>query len=320
MATTSLRLISQSVAAAKGSVYHYTGPEALLAMLEHRTLRASEASGMNDLAEVQQGWTLISELLASLPQDDVVDMLVRYATSSHEEPYEVFILCAASMGDDANQWRLYGVQGRGYAVELDTSIDLGVVSGSDHWPYLPTARVTAAFTTDVTHVGVWLPVMYDPGKVERALLELASSVRVERQAITVATGDSEDVERRWDGLKIDAYVALSAIAHLVKSPGFSGEREVRLVSTFAELGDHVHFRAGAYGIVGYINLATLPAGHTSFRVIRKPAVTSDLETLPIRSIRLGPLASPEQISTLRLLLDRNDLPGVDIERSSVPLR
>lgn len=319
MARSALKLIENSVRPPTGSVYHYTGSEALLAMIERRTLRASEASGMNDLAEVRQGWAVISRVLASMPRDDVVDMLIAYAQSPTQDPYEVFILSAASDGDDANQWRLYGNQGRGYAIELDPTMQVGVVSSSDHWPYR-TSAIMGAFVADVTDVGVWLHVMYSDLEVERALVELASSVRAQRRVINTTAKDADDAADRWEELKVDASGALASIAHLVKSQGFSGEREVRLVSSFVRLGDHVHYRAGAYGIVGFVNLATLPSGHTNFRVIRKPTTASDLDVLPIRSVRLGPLASVEQINTLQVLLDRNGLSGVAVERSTVPLR
>lgn len=313
-----LQLVEKSVRSASGNVFHYTGAAGVLGMIQNRTLRASEASGMNDLAEVRQGWSAIIKLLEAMPRGDILDLLLDFANDPMEAQHEVFVLCAAHDGDDANQWRLYGDQAKGYAVELDSTVALGVVSATA--TAAPVTRVVGGRLKDLAEVSAWLHVMYSNDEIENALVELIASVRDERARIDSSAGSEEEASERWQELSADAYGALSTIAHLIKSPGFSGEREVRLVTTFMWIGEHVHYRAGAYGIVGYVELGTSPTGHATRHVIARPTAASPLGPLPILSIRLGPQASKEQKSTLEALLNRQGLGSVRVTASEVPLR
>lgn len=102
---------------ADGPIYHYTDPAGMLGIITGRVLWATEASGMNDLAEIRQGWEFIRKWLATQSQDDdVLSDMRDVARAGPEEMWygtapsvdNVFVLCATQAGDDANQWRLYG--------------------------------------------------------------------------------------------------------------------------------------------------------------------------------------------------------------------
>ncbi len=56
-----------------GPVFHYTTPTGLLNILERKELWATEAAGMNDVAEVRQGWAFIRDWMTDQdPTDDVI--------------------------------------------------------------------------------------------------------------------------------------------------------------------------------------------------------------------------------------------------------
>src|SRR5664279_4177638 len=113
-----------AVRQASGSVFHYTSAQGLLGIVPSGTVWASEASSLNDLAEVRQGWEAISRLLVSREDSEARQLLISLATHPLDAPHEVFVLSASTAGDDANQWRLYADGGRGYALELDGTVQL----------------------------------------------------------------------------------------------------------------------------------------------------------------------------------------------------
>jgi hypothetical protein len=95
-----------------GPVFHYTSSVRLFGSIETGSLWASQASSLNDVAEVRQGWQLIQEILDAQPDSEIVDMLKGFADNPRKAQHEVYLLCASTNGDDANQWRLYADDGR----------------------------------------------------------------------------------------------------------------------------------------------------------------------------------------------------------------
>lgn len=114
-----------------------------------------------------------------------------------------------------------------------------------------------------------------------------------------------------------AYDDLAQIAHLIKGPGFAGENEVRIVATFFFAARHIKYRAGAYGAMGYAELASRPPTHPSFRVLARADATLPLA---MKSVRLGPLLHKEHTASVASLLRNHDLKNVKVKRSKVPLR
>ncbi len=314
-------LMPPSIATFTGPVFHYTSSAGLLGSLESQSIRASAASSLNDLGEVRQGWELIQRVLAALPDSDAVDMLKRFAGDPMKGEHEVFVLSASTFGDDASQWRLYADGGHGYAIELDASVPLAAVSDDSDAP-APTAKPSiGTLVKDVAAVSPWHRVIYSDAAVETAVNELVAAVDGEIQGIEATSGmPEEEVDFAYDALQDNAYEALATIAHLIKSPGFSGESEVRVVATFMWGEEHIHYRSATHGIVGYAKLAEAPGGPRR-SVLRPAAPGARLVTsLPVKSVRLGPLLRAEHENTLQAFLRAKKLRHVAIKTSTVPLR
>jgi hypothetical protein len=83
---------------------------------------------------------------------------------------------------------------------------------------------------------------------------------------------------------------------------------------------HIHYRAATHGIVGYARLAAAPNGQR--RSVLRPTANGAplLTSLPVLSVRLGPLLRPEHENTLRAFLRAKEFKHVEIETSKVPLR
>lgn len=297
-------------------VFHYTSSAGLLGIAEHHGLWASEAGGLNDVAEVRQGWEFVRSWLDAQPTCDAIAYLQDLATKPLKQPHEVFVLCASTDGDDANQWRLYADGGRGYVVELDTAVDLSVRSLTDSAAGSKGPGVRAR---DWVTVNPWLHVLYDEADRGRAMKEVLDHVVRELRRFDEGEydDDPEAGEHAGEDLQADAYEALATIAHLVKTSGFRGENEVRLVATFLWGDGNVRYRAGAYGIVGYVLINARPDGHMRRSVIPSSSTT---RPLPLRSVRLGPLVHAESRDTVRGLLRANGYTAAEVKVSAVPLR
>ena len=98
-------------------IYHYTSGDGLLGALTSRRLWASQATSLNDHAEIRQGWDLIIEelrhLLDAHPDDGDLAAMVSWSRNPVDQVRHVCVLCASLRGDDAAQWRLYGGASRG---------------------------------------------------------------------------------------------------------------------------------------------------------------------------------------------------------------
>jgi hypothetical protein len=300
------------------SVFHYTSSPGLIGVLESKRLWASEASSLNDVAEIRQGWDSIREWLRIQPKSDAVDMLSRFAVDPMQGRHEVFVLSASTAADDANQWRLYADGATGYVVELDGSIQLAAVTDVPAAPS-PPKRPSFGRAADIAMVTPWLHVLYNQVEIEAALKGLVTAVESRSRHIHTCVADEEGREWHYDGLQDEAYEALARVAHLIKAPGFSGENEVRVVATFFWGEDHIRYRPGPLGIVGYVALTQAPRGHST-SVLRPVLNTPAASSLPVKSVRLGPLLGPEHENSVRAFLRKNDLTAADVTRSEVFLR
>ncbi|GAB4002232.1 hypothetical protein [Nocardioides ultimimeridianus] len=293
------------------SVFHYTDAAGLHGIVSGRTLWASGAAGLNDSAEVRQGWAAVAALLAELPATGAADLLRMRAEDPLQAPHEVFVLSASTRGDDAAQWRLYASSGAGYAVELDPSVGLAVVEQQ----YLRNPPPLLATVTDFADVSRWNEVLYDRARVRVALQELVAKVDEELDGLPAPTGDP-DVDDAWFVTETSAYKQMAELAHLIKEPGFSGESEMRVVATF-DWGDrHVRYRPGPGGLVGYVPLA-VPGADRSPGVVVHPG---EERLIPIRSVRLGPRLGAGHLGTVTAFLRANGYQDVEVRMSEVPLR
>ena len=308
--------------AVSGSVFHYTSAAGLLGMVSSGAIRASEASSLNDLAEVRQGWEAIRRVLAEMPENETRDLLLSHAERPLAGRHEVFVLSASTAGDDANQWRLYADGGRGYVLELDGGVRLAAISdvpAPERPPAEPgRAKFDLSFIGEVALVTPWLHVIYEDADVRDALVELTTLIDAERSWLTTIP-DEDDYDAERDRVRDESYGALATLANLIKSPGFSGENEVRVVATFVFNGDQIDYRAGSNGIVGYATLTAAPAEYTT-RLLRPKDDAPILKRLPLKSVGSGPLLAEENGNTLRGFLARHIEDDVEITHSAVPLR
>ncbi|GAB3077624.1 DUF2971 domain-containing protein [Pedococcus soli] len=315
---------------ASASVFHYTSPGGLLGMLETGTIRATEASGLNDVAEIVQGQRFVREKIDALPsgelRDDLLFALEQVMDANGPAASDVFVLAASLQNDDANQWRLYGDGGRGYCVELDSSAPLTVLT--EHAPSsTPVAggasgsKLDFGFIQDVGYVSAWSRVLYDDAARQEAFDDLvmwADTARSLADAAEWPDPESGDPTPHQE-YAYDLSRAVASLTRCIKASGFAGEDEARVLVSFLVGDKHAHFRAAEYGIVRHFELAKAIGGNPKAVHF---GVRSSSEALPIRSVRLGPSLKPDLCTpAVRSLLVRHGYAdSTTIELSGIPLR
>ena len=309
-------------------VYHYTDADGLLGALSARRLWASQATSLNDRAEIRQGWDLIVDSLQELrrahPEDMDLEMLLRWAREPLNKVRHICVLCASLRPDDANQWRLYGGESRGYAIELDPEVPLTAVVDEGEPPDLEQTPGHIVIDFNVLSMSGWLRAIYEPDELRQAVEDLW-------RAVTEATApppepnlsrDEYEAEQAewWNGIQAVAFEELATLAHLVKTEGFSGEHEARMVVTHLQGSAYLKYRPTVNGVVGYRELARLPEDHRVHRPYFTVGRSDPLPQLPVRSVRLGPLAPEGHEETVQDYLETVDLKDIRVARSDVPLR
>lgn len=339
-------MLPDTIRRATGSIYHYTSAAGLLGLVENGELWATEATGMNDLAEVRQGWEFIRKWVADQDQNDQVTKIILAACEPDNlmsRPDGIFMLCASTRADDANQWRLYGGRARGYAVELDASAALSALARDDSRSGALQPKTPASVRTlgdlveafqalqEMAFISPWLHVLYSEERKVEALDRLAENARslwfdhVGPDPLEDPNQDpGPDQDRKWQGgtwytdFRDLVMAATAQVAHLMKSEGFSGEHEVRtIVQTPFDACSK--FRPTEAGIVRYVRLT---AGTTGLG-LRPPIYRKDAGPLsvPLLHVCLGPLIDKDtNTATIEELLKRNGYTDAKVSASLVPLR
>ena len=300
-----------------GSVFHYTSAAGLLGILEQGELWASEATSLNDLSEIRQGWDFVRKWLKGRSDADARDLRanIRRLPSQFYEP---FVLSASLLPDDAAQWRLYADEARGYAVEIDASVKLAAV-GSGNRPASTGSLDLGTLFRDGVTVSPWYRCLYaDAVKVQALELVLE---RYRQAQEHIATDAESEEEASWRGTEArdEALSYLTVVAGLIKSPGFSGEEEARVIASPLIRTTFQHYRATEVGIVSYVKLRTSHnQGRDRERVY--PEAQAERHALPIRSVRYGARLKPECERSLIGLLGSAGNDQANVWRSKVPLR
>lgn len=322
-------LPSEVINPANSPIYHYTDAGGLLGAVTGRQLWATEATGLNDLAEVTQGWKFIRDWAKEQdPNDEIIQKVVEEAGTDEEGDDDVptrsrlgvFMCCASLRADDANQWRLYGGGGHGYALELNPQIPLAVLADGEgpKRPSRGSSGIWVAF--DYAPVTPWLNVLYSDDDKARALEGITAAASEEFARPTGAAERGPQIAQ--EGLDLfGTRLAweLGRVAQLMKSDGFSGEHEVRVVAT-DENGLFAKFRATPHGVVRYTQLGTDPSGTSSLVIFKGDLAAGEQTAIPLRSVTLGPLIHAQNNrSTVRALLHSTGFPSCKVYESKVPL-
>jgi hypothetical protein len=272
-------------------IFHYTSAVGFLGSVSDHALWATEAFGLNDVAELRHGWDVINQWLKEQKDNEVVDRMRAVVPSgTHPVDDAVFMCCASTEGDDASQWRLYADATRGYAIEIDPNVDLAVHARKEAFPdEVPRkshdSTIIGGLLRDFAEVTPWMRVIYTEKQKREAISGLAHSLYGRFAAYKELLSGAES-EEDYDVLRQDrdgeVRAGLAMLAQFMKAEAFQAEREVRVAATTL-IDDHSYFRATAFGVVRYVKLVKSRDDKYRSRV----SIDERLP-LPIAGVRLGP--------------------------------
>jgi len=302
-------------------IYHYTSSSGMLGIMKAKPtqLWASEATALNDVTEVRNGWEFIS---AWLQTQDSTDPIIRAMRDTTEADFinkasGIYVLSSTTRNDDSQLWISYGEAGKGYALELDPVVPL-LIRNSEIRPVdqvLPTGTFRIQLPIEVSR---WYHVLYDDDKKRLALYQFAENARRIQANLANYLLDDETRDSEFQG---HIAFGLATIARFFKSETLSGENEVRAtIAMFgSESGSLQQFRNTNLGITTYIPVTAA----TELPIPDPPVVYQDDDIsglgLPVKSIIIGPqLKRDGQQRTVEGLCERANLHGVEIRKSKVP--
>lgn len=304
MQTHALGLLDGVVDRASGEVYHYTTAEGFRQIVQTGTLRATEAFGMNDLAELRFGWAVIhdwlSDKLSKNTDDEVIKQLLDLVPDQDDNMADgVYLLCGTTLPDDASQWRLYGGRARGYNLALDADEGLAIFH-----PGSEKEEAQLSFYERLRGPGVgvapWIKVLYTEEEqyaalerfteVARREIEqwsdrISNLTKAELEESDPQTGETYGEYLADEGgvLNEELRAALARMAHVMKSGTFESEREVRIVVR-DQWSRAIEFRSTANGVARAVRLV---ARRSTDRDKGRNWVT-EAAPLPLLSVRMGP--------------------------------
>lgn len=235
------------------NLFHYTGPGAVLAILESQTLLAGRAGDMNDAKEQEIGVDIVDNyamntLNVRRPADEEdCAFLEVVRRKRYEANRQVFTVSLTSERDALDQWRAYCPRSGGVAMAFPTDHLKGAAEKQGFF----LARCT-----------------YDWNEQYRLVSEIVDHHFLEFQRARKQGGADPEQLMTDHARVLAAHVA--RFAPLLKHGTFSGEREWRLVS-LPRSNEPLKFLPSDVGIKVYREFKLFPPGLEAIPAVSYPS-------------------------------------------------
>jgi len=225
-----------------GPLFHYTDTSALVQVVQHKKLWASDLRLMNDTMEIEHGMKLIrAAVKRRAPNVEALNLVRAALAHPNFADGALFAISLSEDGDVLSQWRAYAADGAGYAVGFDSNSIQGLAP--EEW-------------------GVSI------SRLCRVEYRRSTQRRLAEQLIDAAFRSVEPLAGR-DPATVVPWVSMGfanvllAFASVCKNAGFKEEQEWRLVYTYSQASfesavpsarPKSSFRAGRYGLTPYLTV------------------------------------------------------------------
>lgn len=237
-------------------IYHYTGADGLIGMLESGRIWATHVSRMNDSVEYEIGVELVERWVRD-SLDRQSRPLIEKAIANLES-VDTYIACYSAAADRLSQWRAYAGSGVGYCVGFDTS---KMATTDGRMPLLE-------------------KVIYSEAIGKAVVVRLLD--RVEE---FFCGNDFGEVEVGYLLGMLESL--LNTVACVIKHSGFEEETEYRQIyqPLTSSLKLKNKFRSGLYGLTPYVEVSFLEAGRLPIESITiGPCKDQHIEAYTLRML------------------------------------
>jgi hypothetical protein len=277
-------------------LYHYTDAKALYSIVDENNTWATDAHHLNDTSELSYVDEVIHSVLATLigahhgrPSRSFLEAADMELLDNLRKEWDIYITSFCTCGDQLSQWRGYSRTGGGYSIGF---------RAKDMLPSVPSSLLRLRC------------VIYERSEQEKLVCEIFQGLCCWLESLS----SSQSNELVCTHALLEAARMLSECLFCLKNPGFSEEREWRLVHIVqAKLHlSHtpLHFRPTPAGLVPYVKLT--PNG-------QQPGVRG---LLPIDEVVVGPNPHPEEARNAMQCFLAHSCGGatVKVRNSTIPLR
>jgi hypothetical protein len=305
-------------------VWHYTKHTVLDSILKNHELWAGNVGSLNDRDELRIGirrvrqafkkmkknWDYYDDTATDIDFDEIEEALESAASDAFSG--SAFVACFTPEGDDTPQWQKYAGPD-GFAIAIPEGAYLPVVGSEPAGPY-PFRSYIEEFPFR------WISLLYTKSEqLSAAMTGLDRFISgIEEGAYVDARHEESDnfgaiFRDRASSNYVDAVAS-------IKNKNFKSEREVRYTVTRPTNASAIH-ASGPNSTHVRITGATRNPFDTQWDRYEPEYYQATASQLPIRAIRVGPGNNFKATrSTLRMMLDANGYPNVEIKRSRSPLQ
>jgi Protein of unknown function (DUF2971) len=246
-------------------LWHYTGGEALIKIIESGKLFSTQIACVNDMTEYRYSVELLHEAFKRLrprfvnqPEAKFLLDYIDENISTDTSTSEWFITCFSSNRDDLSQWRAYGDGENSYAIGFD---------------------VPAMIFSIVSNECLLAPVHYDQSTHIRITDSVAdATIRFFLQGWQAKQSSTLSIDQ-WTQSFLNAWVDdITYLAPVMKHSGFEPECEWRIIH---------RLQPTDIDKMVFLQKKTLMSRHLplSYKVASSP---DDSRLLPIHEIMVGP--------------------------------
>lgn len=305
-------------------VYHYTGPDAFLSIIQHQTVRFTDIRYLNDRAEGIYFVKLlldfldknvgkypyfeeaVNELLkdndrAKIQKLEVTEVHFREIPRMPYKAERVFVFCACAEPDLLNMWNYYVNNGayQGYNIGLRVKDFLKTFDTPDQ-------NIIDAFQVYYGNV------IYDERYQMREIRMLAEGIE---KGIQISPDKKRAV--KYAQLTLRAYI--NAQGAFYKHPKFKAEKEFRIIVEISD-GRIPHSREEAEHFEG-INNKKLVEGFCTKRGLVVPFITVTLPPKAVSRVTVAPMVEFDIAKlSIQELFDIKGLERPPVYKSNIPIR
>ncbi len=280
-----------------GDLWHYTNADALIKILDTKTLFATHVDCLNDSSERIYFYELLNECIkerkrarAGIPSDDIIlyNALESALSIRNYLPISRFVTCFSESWDDLNQWRGYGGGECGYAIAFKASSFKHMTETMEDKKNISIVKMNYCQKLHKQISNDFIQTALECRRIDR------------------------DIYGRYPyNWANNIFSTLLALADMrfaaMKHKAFSSEQEVRLETTLDLMDKHNNAH------LEFRQRHTLLACHFP--------IWSENERLPIVHIAVGPSPQPRvTVQNVERLLRKHDCTGVPVLPSAAPYR
>jgi Protein of unknown function (DUF2971) len=280
-----------------GNLYHYNSLDALRGMLDSKQIWFTDVKHLNDPSELEHGIRLAKTAVqqaaaaaaAAEPVAEFIKPLFSDKLTVLLRSASFCTACFSVDADDLGQWRAYGDNGSGVAIGFRNDI-FEDDSTDANSPHVRIASMAVEYSEETAIEGM-----------KSFLTEFGQSI-LKLSHLGMLDAVDENNRTIKDTCRLQATESLLMAALAIKHKAYKNEAEVRFIKQIdVKPGSH-KFRTRKSAIVPYCEVPFNP-------------------TRDIKSVTLGPAASPHLVDGLRkLLIVNHQLEDVQVTQSPIPYR